>query len=186
MAITAEQADQVLQRAECLYDRAQVEAALARMADEIGSTLAGTDPLLLVVMTGGFVTASELALRLDFPLQVDYLHATRYGDLTTGTTLRWVAEPHSELAGRTVLVVDDILDEGQTLEAILDFCRRQGAGAVYSAVLVDKRHNRRQGLQRADFTALTVPDRYVFGYGMDYKGYWRNCPAIYAAHQDDE
>ena len=108
------------------------------------------------------------------------MHATRYRGDVRGQELEWIARPRTPLEGRTVLVLDDILDEGVTLAAILEDCRAQGARAVHSAVLVDKRIGRPRTLERADFTGLSVPDRYVFGFGMDYRGYLRNLPAIYA------
>ncbi len=177
----AEHAWEVYQEADCLYDEAQVEEALDRMAAEITSRLAGTNPLILTVMNGAVVTAGKLATRLNFPLEMDYIHATRYRGDTRGGGIHWKREPGTELRGRTVLVVDDILDEGHTLAAILDYCQEQGAARVYSAVLVDKRHDRkaRTGM-RADFTGLETEDRYLFGYGLDYKEYLRNAPGIYA------
>lgn len=178
--ISPEQARRVLQHADQLYSREQVEAALERLAAEISDAVGGLDPLLLCVMTGGLVPAAELFVRLKFPLQLDYLHATRYQGGTRGSELEWICAPSQPLRGRTVLVVDDILDEGLTLAAILDYCRAQGARAVYSVVLVEKQHQRRAGSLKADFVGLPVEDRYVFGYGMDYHGYLRNVQGIYA------
>jgi len=119
--------------------------------------------------------------KLVFPLEVDYVHATRYGHETTGAHLNWTAKPRLDLQGRTVLLLDDILDEGVTLAAIADYCRQQGAARVLMAVLVEKLHLRKvtPGM-RADFSGLEVGDRFLFGYGLDYKGYWRNAPGIYA------
>lgn len=179
MALTAEQARQVLARADRLYSAAEVEAAADRMAEAITADLADRDPVLMCVMNGGLVPTAMLMARLHFPLKVDYLHATRYRERTTGTELQWKKHHEADLAGRTVLVIDDILDEGHTLAAILEYCRAQGAADVRSAVLTHKRHDRGVDLQ-ADYVALELPDRYVFGYGMDYKGYWRNAPGIYA------
>ena len=114
-------------------------------------------------------------------VQAEYLHATRYRQETTGGILEWKLQPEADMKGRTVLIVDDILDEGTTLCAIADYCLAHGASEVLTAVLVDKEHDRkaRPGL-KADFTGLYVEDRFLFGYGMDYKGYWRNAPGIYA------
>ncbi len=179
MALTADQAAIALQHADCLYDQAAVEAAMDRMAERIAEDLSDRDPILMCVMNGGLVPTAMLMTRLRFPLRVDYLHATRYRERTTGTDLQWKKHHEMALSGRTVLVVDDILDEGHTLAAILDYVRNQGAAEVRSAVLSHKLHDRGVGLQ-ADYVALTLPDRYVFGYGMDYKGYWRNAPGIYA------
>ena len=186
MAISALQAKAVFERADCLYPQAQVEKALDSMAEKITARIKDTNPLVLCVMTGGLVPTSELLLRLNFPLELDYVHATRYGDLTQGGELKWIAQARVSLKERTSLVIDDILDEGQTLHAIIEHCKQSGAEVVYSAVLVDKEHERKAGLTQADFTGLMVPDRYVFGFGMDYKGYYRNTPGIYAAQKEDE
>jgi hypoxanthine phosphoribosyltransferase len=174
------EARQVLAAADPLYSRHEIETALDRMAADIGQALGDADPLLLCVMTGGLVPASELFTRLEFPVQLDYLHATRYEGTRGGSELKWITRPSQSLQGRTVLVVDDILDEGLTLAAILAYCHEQGASAVYSAVLVEKLHQRRASGLTADFVGVQVEDRYVFGYGMDYHGYWRNVRGIYA------
>jgi hypoxanthine phosphoribosyltransferase len=166
--------------ADQLYSRAEVEQALDRLAAEIAAVVADQDPLLLCVMTGGLVVSSELFTRLDCPVQLDYLHATRYQGTRGGDELKWITPPSKPLAGRTVVVVDDILDEGLTLAAILRYCRDEQARVVYSAVLVEKNHDRKHEEVQPDFVGLQVEDRYVFGYGMDYHGYWRNLKGIYA------
>lgn len=180
MTVTPEQAQAVLDEADCLFTERQVEEALDAMAARIAAQLRGTNPIVMCVMNGGLVPTGKLVTRLKVPLQIDYLHATRYRNSTSGGDLTWLARPHTDIRGRTVLVVDDILDEGITLAAIMDFCREQGATAVYSAVLVEKLHERKHGLKQADFVGLEVEDRYVFGYGMDYKGFLRNAAGIYA------
>lgn len=177
---TLEDIRRVRAEAQQLYAQHEVEAALDRMAADIGRAIGDADPLLLCVMSGGLVAAGELFTRLDFPVQLDYLHATRYQGTRGGSELKWITRPAQALQGRTVLVVDDILDEGLTLAAILAYCREQGARAVYSAVLVEKLHQRKASGLRADFVGVQVEDRYVFGYGMDYHGYWRNLRGIYA------
>lgn len=179
--ISADQALAALREAELLCPPERIEAALDRMAAAIAAELEHRDPLVLVVMNGAFVPAARLLARLRFPLRVGYLHATRYRGGTRGGAIDWIALPRPAVAGQVVLVVDDIFDEGDTLKAILDEIRRQGAAAVYSAVLVNKRHDRKVPDLTVDFVGLEVPDRYVFGCGMDYKEYWRNLPAIYAA-----
>lgn len=182
-SITAEQALAVLREAELLCPPERIEVALDRMAVAIAAELDGRDPLVLMVMNGAFVTAARLLSRLKFPLRVGYLHASRYRSGTRGGEIDWIAHPKPAVAGQVVLVVDDIFDEGDTLKAILSEIRRQGATAVYSAVLVDKRHDRKVSGLTVDFVGLEAPDRYVFGCGMDYKEYWRNLPAIYAARE---
>lgn len=179
MTITAQQAQQVLKEADCLYTAEQVEQAFDKLAELITQKLEHSDPLILCVMTGGVVPVGHLLPRLPFPLQLDYIHATRYKGKTVGGALHWHVKPEQSLEGRVILVIDDILDEGYTLKAIIDACRQAGAQEIYSAVLVDKQHDRKADI-KADFVGLEVPDRYVFGYGMDYKAYLRNAPGIYA------
>jgi hypoxanthine phosphoribosyltransferase len=183
MTITASQASEVQSRARCLYDDVQVHQALDRMAAEISEKLADTNPLIIAVMNGALIPAGHLLTRLHFPLHVDYLHATRYRGKTRGGQLNWMVKPQRSLAGRTVLIIDDILDEGITLKSILDYCHDQGATKVYSCVLVEKIHERKSGCEHADFVGLQIEDVYVFGYGMDYKGYLRNAAGIYAVDE---
>jgi hypoxanthine phosphoribosyltransferase len=174
-----EEAIRVMAGAECLYDRPTVETACDQMAEHINRDMLGSDALVLCIMNGGLVASGLLLPRLDFPLRVDYMHATRYRERTSGDELHWKVEPSNDLAGKDVLVIDDILDEGYTLAAIIRFCEAQGAASVRAAVLVKKQHDR--GVSPpVDYIGLTVPDRYVFGFGMDYKGYWRNAPGIFA------
>lgn len=166
--------------AECLYSEQDVDVALTHLAREIRCKLMGTNPLLLCVMNGALLTTARLSIRLSIPLQLDYLHVSRYQGATEGGEVNWHSEPRTPLTDRTVLIVDDILDEGHTLMAIQDYCFTQGAAQVFSAVLVQKQHDRRLPQVKADFIALTVDDHYVFGYGMDYKDHLRNLPGIFA------
>ena len=182
MSVSLEEIERVMAEADCLATPQEVSAALDRMAAAITERLAGKNPLCYCVMNGGLVIAGRLLSRLPFPLEVSYLHASRYGHELNGTTmLDWRVRPTQDLSGRTVLVIDDILDEGHTLEAIVGHCRDEGAAEVFTAVLVDKQHQRkaRPGL-KPDFHGLDIADRYLFGCGMDYKGYWRNAAGIYA------
>jgi len=177
--VDAAQAREVLEQADLLHSADEVEAGMDRMAADITARIGDRDPLLLCVMSGAVVVTGHLMTRLNFPLKIDYLHATRYNDSTEGSELEWIVRPRHSLRDRVVLVVDDILDAGITLHHILEDCRRQGAAEVYSAVLISKRRQREVAVE-ADFVGLDVEDRYLFGYGMDYNGYWRNARGIYA------
>lgn len=179
MPLSLEEIRKVRTEADCLHSAAEVEAALDRLAAEITTRYKDNLPLILCVMNGGLITTGSLLLRLDFPLEHDYLHATRYRGATRGGELSWKAEPGISLQDRHVIVIDDILDEGYTLAAIVDHCRALKPKSLETAVLVEKLHNRKHGI-RADFVGLQVEDRYLFGYGMDYKGYWRNARGIFA------
>jgi hypoxanthine phosphoribosyltransferase len=167
-------------RADLIAGHEVVAAAVDGMAAEIRAAVGGLDPVVMVVMTGGLMPAAWLMSRMDFPYAVDYLHPTRYRGRTTGGEVHWLVRPRLDLAGRHVLVVDDILDEGVTQNAIVDLCMGLDAASVRTAVLVRKRHDRRPADVRADFVGLDVEDRYVFGCGMDYREYYRGLPAIYA------
>jgi len=182
-----EKIKQVYQQATCIYSQQQIETALDAMAASIHQQLHDKNPVILCVMVGGLIPLGNLLPRLDFPLSVDYVHATRYRGATRGGEIHWRARPSTDLTGRTVLVVDDILDGGVTLKAILEDCKQQGAEEVLSAVLVDKVHNRvAEGLQQADFVGLTVENHYIFGFGMDYQEYLRNAPGIYQVASEHE
>jgi hypoxanthine phosphoribosyltransferase len=177
----------VVAKATCLYSRAQVDAALDKMAKEIHAKLEDSNPVLLCVMVGALIPAGHLLTRLDFPLELDYVHATRYQSGLRGGEIHWRAEPKTQLKDRTVLILDDILDGGVTLSAVVEYCHDQGAKEIYTAVLVDKQRTREAGgLAKADFTGLVVEDRYVFGYGLDYKEYLRNASGIYAVASEHE
>lgn len=175
-----ERARQALERAELVYSGLEVDRALADLAEALTAELADSHPLIISVLLGGLIPTARLIQHLRFPYQLDYLHATRYRGDVRGHELQWVAEPRTPLAGRTVLLVDDILDEGETLAQVIRWCQAQGAARVVSAVLLVKRHDRRRADVRADYAALEVDDRYVFGSGMDYREHHRGLPGIYA------
>jgi len=170
---------QLLDQATLIHSAEVVATAINRIGVEITRTLADTTPVVICVMGGGLVFAGQLLTQLSFPLELDYVHASRYQNKTVGVTLDWKALPQLDLSGRTVLIVDDILDEGITLLAIQEKCLALGAKQVFSAVLVEKTLDHTKPIQ-ADFVGLEVPNRYVFGYGMDAYGWWRNLSSIYA------
>lgn len=174
-----ETAENILAQAVELYSPQQVTAAFERMAGEITAQLSDKNPLVLCVMKGAVVFSGQLLPLLRFPLDFDYIHATRYRDQTYGSELDWRFFPEGIVAGRQVLILDDILDEGHTLAAIRERCLAEGAQAFYSAVLLEKLHDQAKPIA-ADFVGLRVPNRYVFGCGMDVNGLWRNLPGIYA------
>ena len=169
-----------LRSAELMHDRATIEAAISRIAGELRRDYAESRPCLLTVMNGGMYFSSLLGLQLGFDIEFDYLHATRYRGETSGTQLSWLHRPYVSLQGKSVLLVDDILDEGPTLDEVRRFCLEQGASEVKLVVMAWKRHGRGVPGMVPDYWGLEVPDRYVFGFGMDYYEQGRNLPAIYA------
>lgn len=181
MSASPEHALEVLREADCLVPAQAVTAAYERLATAISADYEKLDPLMLCVMNGGLHATAEITGRLKFPLQLDYLHASRYRGATSGGGLVWKVQPRPErISGRHVLVIDDILDEGNTLVAIREAISEFKPASLRVAVLVKKLHERRVPDAFAEYVGLEVEDRYIFGCGMDYKEYWRQLPAIYA------
>ncbi len=177
--MTREEAAALLAQSDLVFTEAQVREAVARLAREINERLSQAFPLVLAIMGGAAVFTGQLLPQLAFPLEFGAIEVTRYGRRTTGGQIDWRLAPREDVRGRTVLVIDDILDEGITLSAVRARLIEMGAAHVLCAVLADKDLGREKPI-RADFTGLTVPDRYVFGFGMDAHGLWRNLPAIHA------
>jgi len=173
----------ILTASEEIADAATVQASLDRLGREISDVLHDRFPLVLPVMGGAIVFAGQLLPRLDFPLDFDYLHVTRYRGKTQGGAVEWRVLPGKSVAGRTVLVIDDILDEGETLFAIKQKLQEMGAARIHTAVLADKDIQKTKPVQ-ADFVGLRVPNRFVFGCGMDAYGLWRNLPEIRALKEE--
>jgi hypoxanthine phosphoribosyltransferase len=171
-----------LEQSDVMASAEEIQGAVRRVAGEVTAALASVYPLLLVVMGGAVVFAGQLLPLLRFPLDLDYIHASRYGRETRGAQIDWRVAPPAEVRGRAVLVVDDILDGGQTMAAIRERLLEVGAASFHCAVLVEKRLARAKPIH-ADFVGLEIADRFVFGYGMDAKGYWRNLPEIRAMRE---
>jgi len=171
--------EQVKDNANLIFSRQQVDQALDGMAEGITDLLSEQNPLLLSVMNGGIITTALLMLRMPFTFQLDSIFVSRYRNTTQGNEIQWLKEPSVPIRDRVVLLIDDILDEGITLAEIKQYCLKQGAKSVFTAVLVDKMLGFEKPIV-ADIVGLTCDNRYLFGYGMDYKGYLRNAPGIFA------
>ncbi|PIQ43708.1 MAG: hypoxanthine-guanine phosphoribosyltransferase [Gammaproteobacteria bacterium CG11_big_fil_rev_8_21_14_0_20_46_22] len=168
-------------RGVCLHTREEVEAAIQRVADDMAQVLSDQAPLFLTVMNGAVVFAGQLATRIKFDAQFDYIHATRYRGEIEGRDLQWIAKPRASIKDRVVVIIEDILDTGLTLAACVKYCEEEGAKKVYTAALIDKDHPRSEGgIQKTDFTGLHVEDKFLYGYGLDYQEFLRNEPGIYA------
>jgi hypoxanthine phosphoribosyltransferase len=184
---TLQKIQEIQFKATCLYDKQAVEQAIAQMAKQIQQRLQNENPILLCVMVGGLVLTGQLLTLLNFPLELDYIHVTRYGGATRGGDLHWKVEPRLNLRDRHILIIDDILDGGLTLGGIVDYCRLAGAKQVSTAVLVDKRRKREKGgTEEADYVGLTVDNHFLFGYGLDYDEYLRNAPGVYRVASEHE
>ena len=180
-----QEALRLLEEAEMVCDAECVQREVARLAAEIGAALREEFPVVLSVMGGAAIFTGQLLPKLDFPLEFGAIEVTRYNNDIQGRQITWRLAPRDNVRGRTVLVIDDILDEGITLAAIRGKLLEMGAAKVYCAVFADKAIGREKPV-RADFVGVTVPNRYVFGFGMDAYGLWRNLPAIYALKEQQQ
>ncbi len=174
-----DEVQQVRDQAQLVHDAAVVDNAIDRLAAQITEDYRQLNPLLLFALKGGCYLGSRLMDKLDFALQIEMVQLSRYQDQLTGGQLETGITPATPFADRHLLIVDDILDQGVTLAGLVGFCHAGQAATVGSVVLIDKQCSRPTDIN-ADYVGLTAPDRYLFGCGMDYKGYWRNLPAIYA------
>ena len=180
MVARNEEAERVLKTAVVLHDEQAVADACKSLAEQISERCRGRNPLIMPLMMGGMFAANEIMRHLNFPFEMDYLHASRYRNETVGAELVWKVMPATDLTDRVVVVIDDILDEGHTLRAVEEGLRRQEPAELIIAVLVNKNTPKRVAGVQVDMIGLQVEDRYVFGCGMDYKGFWRQLPAVYA------
>lgn len=164
----------------CIHDAAEISAVIDRIAMEMNQKLFDKAPIFLCVMNGALIFTGQLLTRLNFPLQLDYIHATRYLGEKRGKDLHWFAEPFLPLADRNVVILEDILDEGLTLTAVIEYCQQKGAKEIYTAALVNKLCPRKPGgVDKVDFKGFDIENKFLIGYGLDYKGFIRNLPGIY-------
>jgi hypoxanthine phosphoribosyltransferase len=178
--MTVRDPNDLLKRSTVVATRSEVQAVIERLANDINEYYGGRPILLLIVMTGAVMPAAWLGARLKMPLQMDFVHATRYDGGTKGGEIHFRVPPRLGLHGQDVLVVEDIFDVGVTLRSIVRYCREQGAASVRSAVLVRKVHDRPTTGELPEFIGMDVDDRYVFGCGMDAYEYWRQLDEIRA------
>ena len=180
-----EQMRAVRERATLLIAKEDVERGFDRLATELNLAFDDKNPVILALMKGGLVTAGILIPRLNFPLELDYVHATRYGDTTAGGALAWERPVPEKITNRHVLIIDDLLDHGVTLQHVISACKKLAPISITTAVLLKKDLSPREGIDDVDYFAVEIPNKYVFGYGMDYHGYWRNADGIYAVADED-
>ncbi len=174
------QALDVHDESQLLFDEKQVDQAISDLADNIAVTVQDQFPLVLCVMNGGLFLTGQLMRFWDFPLTIDYVHATRYRLATLGRDVLWKAYPQNSLKNRHVIIVDDIFDQGYTLQEVKSYCMKQGAKKCTSVFLIRKSHQRKKADIEADFVALECEDMYVYGSGMDLHSHFRNLSGIHA------
>ena len=183
--ITSHFIESNLTNAKLLYSFDELDGALDNIAESLNNRYLQQPVIVITVLQGGLITAGHLLTKLSFPLMLDSIYVTRYGDKTVGSELQWKQYPHHDLSGKTIILIDDIFDEGLTLSAVNDYCLAQGATDVVSVALLQKKHQRKMSTFLPDYIALSIPDVYVFGFGLDYQGYYRNAPGIYCLNNDE-
>jgi hypoxanthine phosphoribosyltransferase len=178
--LSSQELQEVKENSDLIFSASQINTAVESMGLELETKIKNKNAILICVMNGGIIMTSDLLRCMDCDVRLDYLQVARYREKTVGGSLHWLKEPQLSLEDQTVVLVDDIYDEGYTMEELVSYCRKHGAKEVITAVLLLKRKSAPQVDLKPDIYGLEVTDRYVYGYGMDYKGYLRNVPAIYA------
>ncbi len=182
--ISNQEIEKTLRNSECLISSIEVAAAYERLAAQLNLHYAGLNPIVMVVMNGGLIPAGQLLTHLTFYHRMHYIHASRYRDNEGTNDLDWKFKPEVSIEGEHVLLIDDIFDEGITLKAIVEELSKENPASIDSCVLLNKQHNRKVADFDVDFVGIDVADRYVYGCGMDFHGYLRHLPGIYAIKED--
>lgn len=182
--ISNQEIEKTLRNSECLISSIEVAAAYERLAAQLNLHYAGLNPIVMVVMNGGLIPAGQLLTHLTFYHRMHYIHASRYRNNEGTNDLDWKFKPDVSLEGEHVLLIDDIFDEGITLKAIVEELGKENPLSIESCVLLNKEHDRKVADFEVDFVGINVADRYVYGCGMDFHGYLRHLPGIYAIKED--
>lgn len=175
---------EILENSTLIADKREVEAAVEFLGEAVNAHYGDREIILLIVMTGAVMPAAWLAAKLKMPVQMDFVHATRYAGQTEGGEIEFRVPPRLNLEGHDVLIIDDIYDIGLTLQMIEGYCESRGARSVNSAVLVRKVHDRETTGTLPKFIGMEVEDKYIFGCGMDVYENWRHLDEIRALEGD--
>ena len=163
-----------------LISESQISDRISEMAQTISRDYAGTELLAVVVLRGGFIFASDLLRKLDSAVRVrlDFVSASSYGSETVSTgKVRILRDLDDLVEGASVLIIDDILETGETLTRIRTMMEERGAASVRVATLLHKKGKLKRPLT-ADYVGFQIPDEFVVGYGLDFAGCYRNLPDI--------
>ena len=175
---------EILENSTLIADKREVEAAVEFLGEAVNAHYGDREIILLIVMTGAVMPAAWVAAKLKMPVQMDFVHATRYAGQTEGGEIEFRVPPRLNLEGHDVLIIDDIYDIGLTLQMIEGYCESRGAKSVNSAVLVRKIHDRETTGTLPRFIGMEVEDKYIFGCGMDVYENWRHLDEIRALEGD--
>jgi hypoxanthine phosphoribosyltransferase len=163
-----------------VYGEEEIQARVAELAAAINALYDGQELVVVCVLKGGFMFFSDLTRRLEGPqVEVDFVRLASYGrSAASSRTVSFIKDVELSLAGKHVLVVEDIVDTGHTLDFLLRQLAARGARSLRLAVMVDKQE-RREVPVRADFTGFALPGGFIVGYGLDYAERYRELPAIF-------
>ena len=165
---------------ELLVPADEIECAIDRVAVQLNVELRNVSPVFICVMKGGLPFTWDLMKRINLDVELDFVRVNRYNNSTPGE-VKFERDVTIDLSDRTVVLIDDILDEGVTLEFLVDRYR-QKARSVHTCVLVDKNINASRSIH-ADHAAVECPNLFLVGRGMDFNGRYRQLPAIYALQE---
>lgn len=161
-----------------LLTQEQIEQRVAELGRQITADYAGKDLIVVVLLKGAAWFATDLTRAIDLPLRVDFMVASSYGNGTsTSGSVKVKLDISEDIAGKDVLVIDDIIDSGVTFASISNMLRQQRPASLKTVALCDKAERRVNGLD-ADYVGFQIPDEFVVGYGLDYAGDYRNLPYI--------
>ena len=161
-----------------LYTQEQVDSRLDELAKQLTAKYQDECPLVVSVMTGALVFTSDMLKRLPFKLNLDYVDVSSYanGSQSAGR-VKLIQDLSSDIKGRPVIIMEDIIDTGHTLKYLADLLQNRGAKSIEICALLDK-PDRREVDVEADYVGFKVPDEFIVGYGLDYSGFYRNLPYI--------
>lgn len=167
-----------------LFSEDKIKARVKEMAEEIDAHYGGKELLVIGLLRGSFVFCSDLVRAMDSKMEIDFMTTSSYEDgFSSSGKVKLLSRLRSDVEGRDVLIVDDIIDTGRTLKTVHDAILAMNPASVTSAVMLDK-PSRREVDFSADFSGFTIEDVFIVGYGLNYGPYFRNKPYIFTYEED--
>lgn len=167
-----------MMKLEVLISREQLEQKTAELAAKITEDYRGKELVLVGVLKGGFIFLADLARKIDLDLTIEFISVSSYGNSTeTSGVVRIIKDIDTDITGKHVLIVEDLIDTGLTLNYLKELFNTKGCASVRLAAIMDKPDRRKVDLQ-VDYAGIVIPDKFVVGYGLDYAGKYRNLPDV--------
>ncbi|WP_373841999.1 hypoxanthine phosphoribosyltransferase [Limosilactobacillus sp.] len=161
-----------------LFTKEDIEKATDRLAKQLTADYRDKRPLVVSVLTGAVLFTVDMLEKMDIMAQLDFIDVSTYfgGTQSTGN-LKLIHDLNSDVRGRDVLIMEDIVDSGHTLKFLIDLLKKRGAKSIKTASMMDKPEGRKYDV-KVDYYGVQVPNEFLVGYGLDYKGFYRNLPYI--------